>query len=237
MRRYAAALLAGACSIAAPSACVAEGPAAAATLSNLTTLSRWAYPQAAAPVYAAPAAASRVIGHLRFLTAEGQAQAYLILRSYSAGGITWLRVPVPDPSNRLAGWVEAGALGEMHITREHLRINRELLRATLYRDGRAIWSAAVGVGRPSSPTPAGRFYITEKLLTTGGAFYGPFALGTSAYASARSDWPGGKVVGIHGTDAPQLVPGRPSHGCIRLRNADVTRLWSVVDVGTPIEIV
>ena len=82
-----------------------------------------------------------MIGRLRFLTAEGQAQAYLILRSYSAGGPTWLRVPVPDPSNHLAGWVEAGALGEMHITTEHVRVNRELFRATLYRGGRAIWSA------------------------------------------------------------------------------------------------
>jgi len=237
VRRTSAALLAGVLSMAAPAVCVAESPAVTATLSNLTTLSRWAYPQAAAAVHEGPSAGARVIGHLRFLTAEGQAQAYLILRSYSAGGPTWLRVPVPDPSNHLAGWVEAGALGEMHITTEHVRVNRELFRATLYRGGRAIWSAPVGVGRPSSPTPSGHFYVTEKLLTMGGAFYGPYAFGTSAYASAHSDWPGGRVVGIHGTDAPQLVPGRPSHGCIRVRNADVTRLWSVIEVGTPIEIV
>ena len=36
---------------------------------------------------------------------------------------------------------------------------------------------------------------------------------------------------------PQLIPGRPSHGCVRLRNADITRLWPLVEVGTPIEIV
>ena len=45
------------------------------------------------------------------------------------------------------------------------------------------------------------------------------------------------MVGIHGTDEPQLVPGRPSHGCIRMRNGDITRLWRMVEVGTPIEIV
>ena len=235
--RRAAAVLAGAWLLCAPAAYVADSAASSATLSNLKTLSRWAYPQAAAAVHAAPFAGSRVVGHLRFLTREGQAQDYLILRSFTVAGVTWLRVPLPAPSNRRTGWVQAMDLGEMHVTREYLRVNREALRATLYRRGRPIWSAPVGVGRPSSPTPAGHFFITEKLMAIGGAFYGPYALGTSAYASARSDWPGGDFVGVHGTSRPQLIPGRPSHGCIRLRNGDISRLWSLVEVGTPIEIV
>jgi lipoprotein-anchoring transpeptidase ErfK/SrfK len=45
------------------------------------------------------------------------------------------------------------------------------------------------------------------------------------------------VVGIHGTDEPQLVPGRPSHGCMRLHNADITRLWHLISVGTPIDVI
>ena len=63
--------------------------------------------------------------------------------------------------------------------------------------------------------------------------YGPFAFGTSAYSSL-TDWPGGGVVGMHGTNEPRLVPGRPSHGCIRLRNADILRLARMVSVGTPL---
>jgi lipoprotein-anchoring transpeptidase ErfK/SrfK len=66
--------------------------------------------------------------------------------------------------------------------------------------------------------------------------YGPYALGTSAYAPTLAEWPGGGVVGIHGTNEPQLIPGRPSHGCVRMRNADITRLWHLISVGTPIEI-
>jgi lipoprotein-anchoring transpeptidase ErfK/SrfK len=125
----------------------------------------------------------------------------------------------------------------MHVTHEDLRIDRERLRATLYRSGRAIWSAPVGMGRPADPTPSGLFYVTEKLTAIGGPFYGPFALGTSAYAPTLSEWPGGGVVGIHGTDEPRLIPGRPSHGCVRLRNSDISRLWPLISVGTPIEIV
>jgi lipoprotein-anchoring transpeptidase ErfK/SrfK len=149
----------------------------------------------------------------------------------------WILVPIPGRPNGLTGWVTAGALGEMHVTREYLRVSRETLRATLYRHARPIWSAPVGVGSPSLPTPAGHFYVTEKLLATGDPVYGPYALGTSAYAPTLGEWPGGGVVGIHGTDEPQLIPGRPSHGCIRLRNADITRLWQIIQVGTPIEIV
>jgi lipoprotein-anchoring transpeptidase ErfK/SrfK len=51
-----------------------------------------------------------------------------------------------------------------------------------------------------------------------------------------SDWPGGGVVGIHGTDQPELIPGRPSHGCIRVRNADMATLYRLTPVGTPVVI-
>jgi lipoprotein-anchoring transpeptidase ErfK/SrfK len=43
-------------------------------------------------------------------------------------------------------------------------------------------------------------------------------------------------VGIHGTNQPQLVPGRPSHGCIRMRNSDILRLGRLMPVGTPLRI-
>jgi hypothetical protein len=177
------------------------------------------------------------VGHLHFLTGGGQAQVYLALRSATVNRATWIMVPVPGRPNGIAGWVPATQLSELHVTHEYLRINRETLAAELYRDGRAIWHAPVAVGRPSLPTPAGRFYVTEKLIPLGEPFYGPYALGTSAYAPTLSEWPGGGIVGIHGTDEPQLIPGRPSHGCVRLRNGDIATLWHLVEVGVPIEIV
>jgi lipoprotein-anchoring transpeptidase ErfK/SrfK len=45
------------------------------------------------------------------------------------------------------------------------------------------------------------------------------------------------VVGLHGTSEPGLVPGRPSHGCIRLRNTDITRLYRLVPRGTPLHVI
>lgn len=211
--------------------------AVVATLSNLKTVTRWGYPQAAAAARQSPSTHSRVVGHLHFLTPDGQAEVYLALRSSTLAGARWIEVPLPGRPNGRTGWVPAWTLGELHVLHDYVRVDRETLNITLFRDGRPIFSAPVGVGRPSLPTPAGHFYITEKLLAIGGPFYGPFALGTSAYAPTLSEWPGGGVVGIHGTDEPQLIPGYPSHGCIRLRNGDIARLYRMVEVGTPIEII
>jgi hypothetical protein len=242
-----ATVLAGALLLSAPAVCSADGAAVAAggapngatvaTLSNLHSLSRWAYPLAESAVREGPSAGSRTLARMRFLTSDGQAQIYLALRSYTVHGATWVLLSVPNRPNGLTGWVPAGDLGEMHVTRQYLRVNRETLQAVLYREGRAIWRAPVGVGRPGAATPAGHFYVTEQLIPLADPFYGPYAIGTSAYAPTLSDWPGGGVVGLHGTNEPQLIPGRPSHGCIRLRNSDVASLWRLIAIGTPIEIV
>ena len=49
-----------------------------------------------------------------------------------------------------------------------------------------------------------------------------------------SDWPGGGVVGIHGTDQPEILPGRVSHGCVRIRNHQIIKLYRLIPIGTPI---
>jgi lipoprotein-anchoring transpeptidase ErfK/SrfK len=59
-------------------------------------------------------------------------------------------------------------------------------------------------------------------------------MGTAAYSSTLTDWPNGGIVGLHGTGEPGLIPGRPSHGCVRLRNRDIERLYKLTPVGTPL---
>jgi hypothetical protein len=200
---------------------------------------RWAYPQSAVLVRSSPSVHARSVGRLHFLTEDGQAEVYVALREESRPGssTSWIEVSVPERPNGVTGWVPALALGPLHAVHDRLVIDRSKLRATLYTvTGRLIWSAPAGVGRASLPTPAGHFYVREKLRAIGSPIYGPYAIGTSAYAPTLSEWPGGGVVGIHGTNEPQLIPGRPSHGCVRLRNADITRLWHLITVGTPVDI-
>jgi lipoprotein-anchoring transpeptidase ErfK/SrfK len=115
-------------------------------------------------------------------------------------------------------------------------IDRSKLRARFYDHGRFLWSAPVGIGKPSTPTPNGLFWVREQFVPRNQAAYGLYAFGTSAYSNVK-DWSGGDVVGVHGTSLPQLIPGRPSHGCVRMRNKDILWLAYHMQVGTPISVV
>jgi lipoprotein-anchoring transpeptidase ErfK/SrfK len=148
-------------------------------------------------------------------------------------GRAWVKVRIAVRPRPASGWVRRSALGSIRTNRAAIVVDRTKLRATLYQDGQKVWSRRVGVGTPSTPTPGGRYWIREIFRVNGNAIYGPYAMGTSAY-SVLSDWPGGGVVGLHGTNEPDRIPGRPSHGCVRLRNADVTWLATHVTVGTPV---
>ncbi|HEY4997007.1 MAG TPA: L,D-transpeptidase family protein [Solirubrobacteraceae bacterium] len=207
-------------------------------LSDLRTLSHWAYTATESPVRSTPSSRAPTIGQLRFFTIDEQAELYIVLASARLrSGATWLRIELPGRPNGHTGWVPRAALGPLNAIRGYLLVDRTNLHATLFRDGRAIFTAPVGVGKASTVTPSGHFYVMEKLRAVGSPIYGPYALGTSAYAPTLSEWPGGGVVGIHGTDEPSLIPGRPSHGCIRMRNEDISRLWAMIALGTPIEII
>jgi hypothetical protein len=239
-RRVALAATAVAIVCAAVPLATAQGASAIAVrrLSNLRTLSHWAYPNGVAIVRAAPSPTARPTGQLRLLTIDGQAELYMALASAStSAGETWIKVELPGRPNGHTGWVPRAALGSLHAVRGYLKVDRESLRATLFRRGRVIFSAPIGVGKASTITPPGSFYVLEKLRAINGPIYGPFAIGTSAYAPTLTEWPGGGVVGIHGTNEPGLIPGRPSHGCVRMRNGDITRLWAMIAVGTPIQII
>jgi lipoprotein-anchoring transpeptidase ErfK/SrfK len=213
-------------------------PAARAdeTLSNESTLSRWAHANVTAKIRARPSAKAHTLARLRYQTEDGPPEVYPVLRSRRVKGALWVQVRIPGRPNGRTGWVPREAVGPFEIVRTSLRVNRTTLRATLYKRGRKIWSSPIGVGKASTPTPAGRFWIRERLKNFGGnAAYGPWAFGTAAY-SKLSEWPGGGVIGMHGTNEPGLIPGRPSHGCIRVPNAAIRRLAKLMPVGTPLRI-
>jgi lipoprotein-anchoring transpeptidase ErfK/SrfK len=148
----------------------------------------------------------------------------------------WVRVRLPVLPNGTTGWVPRSTLRGYQQVRTELVVDRARLTATLRRDGRVVFRAPVGIGRARWPTPTGHFTVRSKLTDYASPFYGPIAFGTTARSAVLTDWPAGGFIGIHGTNQPQLIPGRVSHGCIRLRNHDLLRLARLLPVGTPLTI-
>ena len=198
---------------------------------------RWAPVITSTAARAAPSAAAPVVARLSTRTPEATAHVVLALGSVrDSAGRAWVRVGLPVLPNGTTGWVPRRALGGYTFVRTRLEIDTSRLTATLRRQGRAVFRARVAVGRASAPTPRGRFHVRNRLVSFASAFYGPLAFGTSARSATLTDWPGGGFVGIHGTNRPELIPGRVSHGCVRMRNADILRLDRLMPIGTPLEI-
>jgi lipoprotein-anchoring transpeptidase ErfK/SrfK len=186
-------------------------------------------------VRAAPAASAPVVTQLSAQTPEGTDNVVQALgHGQDRTGAPWVRVLPATLPNGTTGWVPRSALGGYGTVDTRLEVDLTTLRATLYRAGRPILRAPVGVGMAGWATPRGRFYIRDKLTRYSSPTYGPIAFGTSARSATATDWPAGGFVGIHGTDQPYLLPGHVSHGCIRMRNADILRLASEMPIGTPL---
>jgi L,D-transpeptidase catalytic domain len=206
-------------------------------VSDELTHTSWAHPTVSEAIRRYPVPTSQRIARIHYLTEDGFPEVYLVLRRWTdSAGRRWLQVRIPKRPNGQIGWVRGTALGPLRVVHTRLVVNRFLLRATLYKYGRRIWQSPVGIGAPGTPTPDGHFWIRERMrVPDPGGLYGPWAFGTSAYSSL-SDWPGGGVIGIHGTNQPELIPGRPSHGCIRVENVAISRLATLMPIGTPVRI-
>ena len=184
----------------------------------------------------APDAASPVVAVLAQFDAQFQARVVLALdvRFDADDRPAWYRLSLPGRPNGRTGWVRADSV-ELAATRRTIVIDRGARMLTLREADRVLIRARVAVGARGMETPLGTFYVTRKFRPTA-AVLGRFAIETSAY-SKLSEWPGGGIVGIHGTNEPWLLGRAVSHGCIRMANADILRLARLTPLGTPIRIV
>jgi hypothetical protein len=195
---------------------------------------RWAPVKRPVLARATPALAGAAVTRLSLRTPEDTSNLVLVLGArHGPGGRLWIHVLLPILPPNTTGWVERSALGGYRFVNTRLVVDVRTLRATLFRERRVVFRAPVGVGTAATPTPRGSFYIRDRLTRYASPFYGPIAFGTSARSAFVTDWPDGGFVGIHGTDQPWRIPGRVSHGCIRMRNHDIMKLARLMPVGTP----
>lgn len=216
----------------------ASGTTPGTQLSNERTLTTWAHPEGEGPIYPRPDPHARRVAKLHMFTEDGFPEVYLLLTGFvDTQGREWVRLRIPGRPNGRIGWVPREMLGDFHDTRWRIVVDTRRRRMGVYYGGHLRRVFPVGVGKPTTPTPTGHFWIRERFkLRSPSNPYWPYALGTSDY-STLSEWPGGGVIGIHGAfGEPQKIPGDPSHGCIRMLDPDIAWLAPRITLGTPVEV-
>jgi len=198
---------------------------------------RWGYVLQATSARSAPSGSARAVAHIATATPLGNPNIVAVLAVHrDKRGGAWVRIRLPILPNGATGWIRRKTIDALHLVRTHLVVDLGQLQATLYRNDKEVFSAPIGSGQGRWPTPAGEFYVRERTRGFGNPFYGPVAFGLNARSRVLTDWPGGGFVGIHGTNEPDLIPGRISHGCIRMRNDAILRLAKLMPLGTPVTI-
>lgn len=183
-------------------------------------------------VYASPGAAHRRTT-LTSPNSYGAPRVLLVTRR--SGG--WLRVLLPVRPNGTQGWVRASAVTVTSTTR-HVTIDLGALRFTVYDGTRVVRDGRIAVGTGDNPTPPGRYYFTELLRSPDPhGDYGPYAYGLSGHSPTLKRFGAGPgQLAVHGTNLPGLLGHRVSHGCIRVRNADITWMARTLALGTPVTV-
>jgi hypothetical protein len=151
----------------------------------------------------------------------------------------WLAVTEPGVGRNRVVWVDAHA-GGLRYSRTPLELDVDLSQRTLTvrRGDTLLRRTSVGVGASDSPTPTGRFAVTDKLA--GAAYspaYGCCILALSATQTNLSPgWSGGDRIAIHGTLSASDFGRAVSGGCVHAREGDLRWLMRVVPLGTPVVI-
>jgi lipoprotein-anchoring transpeptidase ErfK/SrfK len=148
----------------------------------------------------------------------------------------WLRVLADVPSRRSA-WIRRSHAVDLHRRDIELVVDRSRRTLTVVDRGHAVRRLPVAVGRPDSPTPLGRFAVTDRLSGApyGGA-YGCCVLALSGRQKRLpAGWTGGDRLAIHATERPNPTEGG-SAGCVVASDDSLRYLMRRVPVGTMVTI-
>jgi lipoprotein-anchoring transpeptidase ErfK/SrfK len=173
----------------------------------------------------------------------GEATTLPVLATRPGPGGQWLlvRLPgrlLPGAANGRTGWINAAHTRLWKIS-WHIVVSLSQRRARIYRLGRLVRSYLVVVGKPSTPTPTGQFFVEENIAEPPSFAGAPYALATSARSGVFREFEGGPgQIALHGVGGGLGgTPGQAqSHGCVRFTTAAITWLAARIYPGTPVTI-
>ena len=146
---------------------------------------------------------------------------------------------LPIRPNGASGWIKASdvTLGQSDY---EIRIELGAHKLTLLKLGQPVLDSGVVIGADKTPTPVGKFYVTDPLdlHSQPNAGYGVFALGISGYSDVLTSFKGGPgQLAVHGTSNPGQVGQNISNGCVRVPNDIIEQIAAQAPLGTPVTIV
>ncbi|MCO6008217.1 L,D-transpeptidase family protein [Actinoallomurus purpureus] len=164
---------------------------------------------------------------------DGVKRVFLVVGSRPG----WVHVLLPVPPNGSEGWIAEKDLITTK-TSYWVQVLQSAHRVKVYQGKRVLIDTPAAIGKSDTPTPGGRYYLTELLQAPNpkGA-YGPYAYGLSGYSTTLTQFQGqDAIIGIHGTNEPQSLGKSVSHGCVRVGNTVISRMAKMLPLGTPVQI-
>jgi lipoprotein-anchoring transpeptidase ErfK/SrfK len=149
----------------------------------------------------------------------------------------WLEVQLNTRPNQTTAWIRAADVSLRQVT-HRIVVSLAARSLTVYDGQTPVMEAEVAIGTPSTPTPRGNYYIDGAVRTPDpSGVYGPYQLSVAAFSEVLMSFGTGVgQIAMHGTNAPSLIGSAASNGCLRMANADITRLANTVEIGTPVQI-
>jgi lipoprotein-anchoring transpeptidase ErfK/SrfK len=181
------------------------------------------------------AAAAGEVNEVRPIT--GERTVLPVVATTTTHGVRWLQVLLPGRPNSHTGWVEASIVTQT-ATEWRIVIDLAARKVTVYYAGHVTRAFPAVVGKPSTPTPTGSFFVEETVPLGAYIAGAPFALALSARSDALAEFEGGPgQIALHGIANIGGIPGTAvSHGCVRLETADIAWLGDHISSGVPVTI-
>jgi hypothetical protein len=185
-------------------------------------------------IRAAPNATSALLGDVPALTPITHDRTVLPVLAHHGH---WVKVRLPGRPNGRTGWIVRKATLQW-VTDWHLLVNRTRRQVFVYRSGRFVRLFNAVVGKNSTPTPVGEFFVEESVALRSSDVGAPFALALSARSEVLQEFDGGPgQIALHGLSNVGGVLGTAaSHGCVRLADDVMRWLAARIGPGTPVTI-
>jgi lipoprotein-anchoring transpeptidase ErfK/SrfK len=161
----------------------------------------------------------------------------VVAQTTDGHGVVWLDVLLPGRPDSHTGWIERTSV-TVTATDWQIVVNLGTRQVMVFESGHIVATFLAVVGKPSTPTPTGHFFVEETVPLGPTASGAPFALALSARSNALAEFDGGPgQVALHGIANIGGTPGTAvSHGCVRLDTADITWLGLHISSGVPVTI-